>query len=87
MSKREFNVSVKYVREHFASVMVVAESQDEADEKALDMFNRDLFSRDDGELGLPRRWTTHEPRAHDPEIDRRLRRRLDKDTQVATITR
>ena len=45
MSKREFNVSVKYVREHFASVMVVAESQDEADEKALDMFNRDLFSR------------------------------------------
>jgi hypothetical protein len=68
MSKR-FSVTIKFVREYFATVEVRAESQEDADEKAVDLFSRDLFSQDDAELGLPRRWTMHDPRDHDPEID------------------
>jgi len=81
MTNREFNVSVRYVREHFATVKVVAERKDEADEKGLEMFGRDLWSKDGGDLGLPRRWTVHEPRDRDPEIDRIFRCiDCDKDT-------
>ena len=71
MSEREFNVSVRYVREHFATVTVRAGSQEEADEKGLDLFNSDLFSEHGGELGLARRWDVYEPR----EPTRRIHRR------------
>lgn len=70
---REFSVTIKVVREHFATIKLRAASQAEADEAALALYwqGSDLTGR--GPLGLPPPWVEHEPREGDPEIDTRDR--------------
>jgi hypothetical protein len=70
---REFTVTIKVVREHFATIRLRAASQAEADEAALALYWKGGDLRGSGPLGLPPPWVEHERREHDPEIDTRDR--------------
>jgi hypothetical protein len=72
---REFSVTIRVVREHTATIKVVAASQEDADREAIAMYWRDLGASEmgDGGLRLPKRWVEHEPRESDPTIDRAFR--------------
>jgi hypothetical protein len=68
-----FGVTIKVIREHTATITVKARDQDEADRIALDLFDKQVFTGDGGELGLPGWWTEHEPSLSDAEIDTKFR--------------
>jgi hypothetical protein len=70
---REFAVTIKVVREHFATIKLPAASQAEADEAALALYWKAGDLTGSGPLGLPPPWVEHEPRVGDPEIDTRDR--------------
>jgi hypothetical protein len=69
--RRKFSVTLKVVIEHLATITVTARDQAEADRKAFDAYNRDVYTvADSSELGLPQsRWSEPTPYVHDPEID------------------
>jgi len=70
---REFTVTIKVVREHFATIKLRAANQAEADEAALALYWKEGDLRGSGPLGLPPPWVEHERREHDPEIETRDR--------------
>ena len=79
---RSFRVTVRVVREHTATVTVWARDQDEADRRALNLWEKQVFTADTWGLGLPQPWDEHEPQLGDPEIDTTFRCvDCDKDTQ------
>jgi hypothetical protein len=78
MSRRNFPVTVKFVREYFATITVRARDQAEADKIAIDKFygaRADPTNErgDSGYLALGLPWTEHEPRTFGPEIDMTFR--------------
>jgi hypothetical protein len=66
---KAFTVTIKVVREHFATIKLQAASQAEADEAALALYWKGSDLTGSGPLGLPPPWVEHERREHDPEID------------------
>lgn len=74
IARRKFSVTLKVVIEHLATITVTARDQAEADRKAFAAYSRDVYTSDDGELGLPEpRWWDAEPRVHDPVINSTFR--------------
>jgi hypothetical protein len=71
----EFKVTIKIVREHFATITVRARDQAAADKAALARYWHvaSTTGLDCAGLGLPPPWDEGEPRDFDPEIDTTFR--------------
>jgi hypothetical protein len=73
--KTSWRVTVKMLREYSATIEVRARSQEEADEAALDAFEKVACEEGLGgcDLGLPPPWNEHESTDRDPKICRLFR--------------
>jgi hypothetical protein len=71
----KFPVTLNFVREYSMTIKLRAASQEEADKKALAMFEEHACTEGliAAGLGLPQPWDEHESIDRDPEVEKRFR--------------